>query len=364
MTERSLSPSPLRPQHLERGAFSSFSALTHYKQSTEDKKQVQSSSNLPIRKAPLPKPKSPVRMRPQAQRSEKSPEPQSRSTLKPQASSRENLDPKPTHDIERLTDTIKTLTNHLEREKRIHLRIDAELKETRAVLKEEKEKVEKLQKSLQNALVNYSVLEKENQRGLVEGSMVKEALERMKENVQELASILVSVLKVFCTLPEEGLGVVGKEKIRVLERVKELVCEKLENIANCSKVDLSRQLGDVRGWMLIKGLRENSEKPKLFKEEPPEICYTVEYFEGSNKLKENTDSAVDEATLKNFCAEISFNEWKNAVALYDFEGETEDDLAFSRGDTIEIIEECQSGWWIGRLNGKTGSFPYNFVQVL
>lgn len=52
------------------------------------------------------------------------------------------------------------------------------------------------------------------------------------------------------------------------------------------------------------------------------------------------------------------------VALYDFQAQAEGDLDFSTGDRIEIIEKTgsQDDWWTGRLNGKQGVFPGNYVQ--
>jgi amphiphysin len=52
------------------------------------------------------------------------------------------------------------------------------------------------------------------------------------------------------------------------------------------------------------------------------------------------------------------------VALYDFVAQADGDLSFSAGDRIEIVERSQSAedWWTGRLNGRQGVFPGNYVQ--
>ncbi|CAO3699698.1 hypothetical protein G6F70_005624 [Rhizopus microsporus] len=51
-------------------------------------------------------------------------------------------------------------------------------------------------------------------------------------------------------------------------------------------------------------------------------------------------------------------------ALFNFKGEQEGDLAFQKGDIITIIKRSntQNDWWTGRLNGKEGIFPANFVE--
>jgi len=55
-----------------------------------------------------------------------------------------------------------------------------------------------------------------------------------------------------------------------------------------------------------------------------------------------------------------------AKALYEFVPQQPGDLGFKVGDIIEITEQTQSqnDWWKGRLNGNTGSFPANYVQML
>ncbi|KAI0369963.1 BAR-domain-containing protein [Pilatotrama ljubarskyi] len=52
------------------------------------------------------------------------------------------------------------------------------------------------------------------------------------------------------------------------------------------------------------------------------------------------------------------------VALYDFAAQADGDLDFKAGDRIEVIERTDSteDWWTGRLNGRTGVFPGNYVQ--
>ncbi|KAG0214139.1 hypothetical protein BGX28_002655 [Mortierella sp. GBA30] len=57
---------------------------------------------------------------------------------------------------------------------------------------------------------------------------------------------------------------------------------------------------------------------------------------------------------------------KTAVALYDYDAQQEGDLSFRQDDRIEIVERTAdaNGWWTGRLNGRQGVFPGNYVQEL
>lgn len=53
-----------------------------------------------------------------------------------------------------------------------------------------------------------------------------------------------------------------------------------------------------------------------------------------------------------------------AVALWDYEGETSAELSFKEGDILVLLEKLEEGgWWVGELNGRSGSFPKDYVRV-
>ncbi|TQS32507.1 hypothetical protein Golomagni_07173, partial [Golovinomyces magnicellulatus] len=56
---------------------------------------------------------------------------------------------------------------------------------------------------------------------------------------------------------------------------------------------------------------------------------------------------------------------ETVTALYDFAAQAEGDLSFSAGDVIEIVSRTKNDneWWTGKLNGKQGQFPGNYVQL-
>ena len=56
-------------------------------------------------------------------------------------------------------------------------------------------------------------------------------------------------------------------------------------------------------------------------------------------------------------------------ALYDYQPQQSDELALKEGDIIEVTNKVVDGnpnseWWEGKLNGKTGHFPKNYVKEL
>ncbi|KAF6766480.1 hypothetical protein DFP72DRAFT_20932 [Ephemerocybe angulata] len=54
-----------------------------------------------------------------------------------------------------------------------------------------------------------------------------------------------------------------------------------------------------------------------------------------------------------------------AIALYNFQAAESGDLSFSKGDVITITKKSNStdDWWTGKLNGREGIFPANFVEL-
>ncbi|XP_066512615.1 unconventional myosin-Ie-like [Hoplias malabaricus] len=51
-------------------------------------------------------------------------------------------------------------------------------------------------------------------------------------------------------------------------------------------------------------------------------------------------------------------------ALYAYDAQDTDELSFNADDIIDIITEDASGWWTGRLRGKQGLFPNNYVTKI
>ncbi|XP_028846652.1 nostrin isoform X1 [Denticeps clupeoides] len=51
-------------------------------------------------------------------------------------------------------------------------------------------------------------------------------------------------------------------------------------------------------------------------------------------------------------------------ALYDFTSERDDELRMKEGDTIDIFQKGDDGWWFGALNGQRGHFPSTYVEEL
>ncbi|KAK4225042.1 BAR domain-containing protein [Podospora fimiseda] len=56
---------------------------------------------------------------------------------------------------------------------------------------------------------------------------------------------------------------------------------------------------------------------------------------------------------------------ETVTALYPYAAQAEGDLSFEVGDVIEIVTRTQNDneWWTGRLRGREGQFPGNYVKL-
>ncbi|KAM8931796.1 intersectin-2 isoform 4-T5 [Lycaon pictus] len=51
------------------------------------------------------------------------------------------------------------------------------------------------------------------------------------------------------------------------------------------------------------------------------------------------------------------------IAMYDYAANNEDELNFSKGQLINVLNKDDPDWWQGEINGLTGLFPSNYVKM-
>ncbi|XP_036079855.1 intersectin-2 isoform X2 [Rousettus aegyptiacus] len=51
------------------------------------------------------------------------------------------------------------------------------------------------------------------------------------------------------------------------------------------------------------------------------------------------------------------------IAMYDYVANNEDELNFSKGQFINVLNKDDPDWWQGEINGVTGLFPSNYVKM-
>lgn len=60
----------------------------------------------------------------------------------------------------------------------------------------------------------------------------------------------------------------------------------------------------------------------------------------------------------------SYSEEPYGIALYDFDGETDEDLSFKTNEKIYLLKRLNEEWYMGRdKRGLEGMFPVNYVEV-
>ena len=52
-----------------------------------------------------------------------------------------------------------------------------------------------------------------------------------------------------------------------------------------------------------------------------------------------------------------------AVAQFDFQGRTEREISFKKGDVMEVTDRVSPDWWRGSFRGKSGLIPDKYVAV-
>jgi hypothetical protein len=60
----------------------------------------------------------------------------------------------------------------------------------------------------------------------------------------------------------------------------------------------------------------------------------------------------------------SGNNKKKCRVLFSYQPKHEDELELKSDDVVDFLTEVEDGWWKGRLRGRVGVFPSNFVEML
>ena len=58
------------------------------------------------------------------------------------------------------------------------------------------------------------------------------------------------------------------------------------------------------------------------------------------------------------------NNKKKCRVLFSYQPQHEDELELKLEDVVEFMAEVEDGWWKGKLRGRVGVFPSNFVEMM
>ncbi|NWU95570.1 HCLS1 protein, partial [Upupa epops] len=107
--------------------------------------------------------------------------------------------------------------------------------------------------------------------------------------------------------------------------------------------------------------------------EPSDYCVSTngdaDYEELPPPLEKLDDDIYDDGVdgdedYEEILPEEPIQAQPHVVALYDYQGEGDDEISFDPDDTITHIEMVDEGWWRGQCRGKRGLFPANYVKLL
>ena len=80
----------------------------------------------------------------------------------------------------------------------------------------------------------------------------------------------------------------------------------------------------------------------------------------SKKSKDSTSAAASPRLPAKIMKPQSLQGRKTVKALADFNGSA-DELSFTAGTEITVLNEVVEGWWMGEIDGKKGLFPSSYV---
>jgi len=99
--------------------------------------------------------------------------------------------------------------------------------------------------------------------------------------------------------------------------------------------------------------------------EPPVAPSGGDWAEEPVQNTEYEQTAVTEDTYPPEQAQAGSGDLPaQARALYDFDAQDTEELAFKAGDIINIIQAVDAEWWQGEVDGRQGIFPVSYVEAM
>ncbi|KAH0625856.1 hypothetical protein JD844_034192 [Phrynosoma platyrhinos] len=171
-------------------------------------------------------------------------------------------------------------------------------------------------------------------------------------------------------IPDEEL----RQALEKFEESKEQVSQ-LSALVD-AQLDYHRQAVQILDELadkLKRRVRDSSSRPKREYKPKPRESYEFGESDQSNggfscnptpKVSAASSSFRSEKPSRTPSRTFSHLDQPCCKALYDFEPENDGELGFKEGDIITLTNQIDENWYEGMINGQSGFFPLNYVEVL
>ncbi|KAM6972673.1 SH3 domain containing GRB2 like 2a, endophilin A1 isoform 1-T1 [Aplochiton taeniatus] len=105
-------------------------------------------------------------------------------------------------------------------------------------------------------------------------------------------------------------------------------------------------------------IKDSSNKPR--KEYIPKPRTSLDF----SSISENHNGGIHSGSARSPARSPAPLDQPCCRALYDFDPENEGELGFKEGDLITLTNKIDDNWYEGMLNGNSGFFPVNYVDIL
>ncbi|XP_029946136.1 GRB2-related adaptor protein 2-like isoform X5 [Salarias fasciatus] len=113
----------------------------------------------------------------------------------------------------------------------------------------------------------------------------------------------------------------------------------------------------------FKVMRDNKGQYFLWSEKFTSLNKLVEFYK-STSISKTREIYLNDGSRDSRSPTAAQVSAVQVQAMYDFTAEEDDELGFSVGDVIEVLDRSDASWWKGKLRGKSGLFPANYTMVL
>ncbi|XP_040215515.1 GRB2-related adapter protein 2 [Rana temporaria] len=117
---------------------------------------------------------------------------------------------------------------------------------------------------------------------------------------------------------------------------------------------------DVQHFKVMRGKLGNY---SLWAEKFNSINELVEYYKTTSISRQKSIFLQEEGSSQ---SEVSPQAKRTQLvkALHDFKAMEPDELSFYTNDVIEVLDNCNAYWWMGKLGENVGLFPSNYVDSI